>query len=130
MSNAGKVPSIVSYSPANDQQWGANISGDSIAMVNTKMELDVQENKIDELELILQLLHGTDNLDFENVRKSRGYPAYTFKTPEEIVGDYLSEIFKHVNKFFDEMIMTEAFGVNLKEKIPVDLVITVPVVST
>lgn len=41
------------------------------------MELDVNENKIDELELILQVLEGTSNLDFEYVKNSKGDPEYT-----------------------------------------------------
>jgi hypothetical protein len=122
--NQWKIPSVISYSPSNEQQWGANISGDSVTMVNTKMELDVQDNKIDELELILQLLHGTENLSFDAVKKARGLPEYTYKNPEEIATDYLTEIFKRVNQYLD---MNMA-GSGLKEKIQVDIVITVPVV--
>lgn len=88
------------------------------------MELDVQDNKIDELELILQLLHGTENLSIEAVKKSRGLPEYTYKTPEQIVTDYLTHIFKRVNQILD---VSAAGG--LKEKIQVDIVITVPVVG-
>ena len=88
------------------------------------MELDVQDNKIDELELILQLLHGTENLSFEAVKKARGLPEYTYKTPEEIATDYLTEVFKRVSQYLDD----NGAGSGLKEKIHVDIVITVPVV--
>lgn len=84
MNITSKIPSIFSYSPATsalDQQWGASISEESVTMVNTKMELDVQEKRIDELELILQVLEGTSNLDFDHVKKSQGYPEYTWKDP-------------------------------------------------
>ncbi len=125
MKLSSKIPSVYSYSPASapiDQQWGGSISDDAVTMVNTKMELDVQDNKVDELELILQVLEGTCNLDFDNVKKSRGYPEYTWKDPEEIVTDYLKKVFEYLNDAF------EFIGSHLRSKIPVDIVITVPVV--
>lgn len=125
MKLSSKIPSVYSYSPASnplDQQWGASISEDAVTMVNTKMELDVQDNKVDELELILQVLEGTCNLDFENVKKSRGYPEYTWKDPEEIITDYLTKVFQYLNDSF------EFLGTHLRSKIAVDIVITVPVV--
>ncbi|KUJ14621.1 actin-like ATPase domain-containing protein [Mollisia scopiformis] len=124
MNITSKIPSIYSYSPATsplDQQWGASISDDSVTMVNTKMELDVQEKRIDELELILQVLEGTSNLDFEHVKKSQGYPEYTWKDPEEIVTDYLTKVFQYLDDSF------EFIGEHLKSKIAVDIVVTVPV---
>ncbi|CZR64187.1 uncharacterized protein PAC_14084 [Phialocephala subalpina] len=124
MKLSSKIPSVYSYSPSSnplDQQWGASISEDAVTMVNTKMELDVQDNKVDELELILQVLEGTCNLDFENVKKSRGYPEYTWKDPEEIVTDYLTKVFQYLNDSF------EFLGTHLRSKIAVDIVITVPV---
>ena len=125
MGNHNKIPSVYSYSPASpagEQQWGASLSPDAIAMVNTKLELDVQENKLDELELILQVLDGTGDLEFEHVKKSKGYPEYTWKNPEDIVTDYLTQVFRHLNKTLDH------FGSSLRRQIPVDIVITVPVV--
>jgi len=125
MGNSDKIPSVYSYSPASpagEQQWGASLSPGAIAMVNTKLELDVQDNKLDELELILQLLHGTKNLGFEHVKASKGYPAYTWKTPENIVTDYLTKVFQYLNKALSN------FGSTLRGQIPVDIVITVPVV--
>lgn len=123
---SSKIPSIISYSTpsaAREQQWGANISPKAVTMVNTKLELDVQENKIDELELIIQVLDGTSNLDFNEVKKSRGLPEYTWKTPEEVVTDYLTHVFQYLNQNFD------VFGERLRSQIPVDIVVTVPVVS-
>jgi hypothetical protein len=125
MGNHNKIPSVYSYSPASpagEQQWGASLSPDAVTMVNTKMELDVQDDKVDELELILQVLDGTHNLEFDNVKKSRGYPEYTWKNPEEIVTDYLTKVFQHLNQSL------EYFGSHLRAQIPVDIVITVPVV--
>jgi len=120
-----KIPSVISYSPASaagEQQWGASLSDDAVTMVNTKLELDVQENKLDELDLILQVLDGTNDLEFESVKTSKGYPEYTWKNPEDIVTDYLTKVFRHLNQVVDH------FGPSLRAQIPVDIVITVPVV--
>lgn len=125
MGNHDKIPSVYSYSPASpagEQQWGASLSPDAITMMNTKLELDVQDNKLDELELILELLHGTKNLGFEHVKASRGYPAYTWKAPEEIVTDYLTQVFQCLDQAVPN------FSSTLRAQIPVDIVITVPVV--
>ncbi|KAH0556986.1 hypothetical protein GP486_005225 [Trichoglossum hirsutum] len=124
MGNHNKIPSVISYSPASaagEQQWGASLSPDAVTMVNTKLELDVQANKLDELELILQVLDGTRNMGFANVKESQGYPEYTWKGPEEIVTDYLTR----VSKCFKQAV--SYFGSHLKAKLPVDIVITVPV---
>jgi hypothetical protein len=91
-------------------------------MVNTKLELDVQDNKIEELELLLQVLDGTCNLKFEHVRNAKGDPEYTWRDPEHIVTDYLTEIFKVVQRTFQDS------GTHAMGHVPVDIVITVPVV--
>jgi molecular chaperone DnaK (HSP70) len=125
MDNDPKVPSVISYSPnSNDeQQWGKSLGPDSVAMINTKLELDVQDNKTDELELILAALEGMGNLNFQQVRASRGYPEYTGKSAEEIVTDFLSKIYQVVDREMNQ------FGTALRAQLPVDIVITVPVVS-
>ena len=76
MGNQDKVPSVISYSAcseAQEEQWGSDLSPDAIAMVNTKLELEVQDDKSDELELILQALDGMHDLNFQFVKDSRGY---------------------------------------------------------
>jgi hypothetical protein len=125
MGNHYKIPSVYSYSPATsaaEQQWGYSLSPDAVTMVNTKLELDVQDNKLDELELIMQVLDGTCDLGFNNVKKSRGYPDYTWKDPEEIVTDYLTKVFQYVDNAFDYL------GSHFRAQMAVDIVITVPVV--
>lgn len=125
MGNHHKIPSVYSYSPATadeEQQWGLSLSPDAVTMVNTKLELDVQDNKLDELELLLQVLNGTRDLDIDNVKKSQGYPDYTWKNPQEIVTDYLTKVFKQVNRSLDQRIAAH------RDSISVDVVITVPVV--
>ncbi|KAJ9663048.1 hypothetical protein H2198_001040 [Neophaeococcomyces mojaviensis] len=93
MGNQHKLPSVYSYVIATngEEQWGTDISENAVTMVNTKLELEVQDKKLDELELTLQVLEGTGNLAFEYVKKSGGHPAYTWKTPTEIVTDYLTK---------------------------------------
>lgn len=124
MDNLDKVPSVISYSPSThmeEQQWGASLSPDAIAMINTKLELDLQDNKSDELDLILQALDGMDDLNFEHVKISKGYPAYTWKGPGDIVADYLTKVFQAVLPAMN-------FPAEYLARVPVDIVITVPVV--
>jgi len=125
MTNHFKIPSVFSYSPSEDGrlQWGANINPSAVTMVNTKLELDVQDNKIEELELLLQVLDGTRNLKFEYVKNSKGDPDYTCRDPEVIVTDYLTEVFKVLQQTFQDS------GSHVMGHIPVDIVITVPVVG-
>lgn len=123
MSEMYKVPSVISYSTASraqEQQWGASLSPDAIAMINTKLELDLQDNKSEELDLILQALEGMDDLNFEHVKMSKGYPSYTWKGPEDIVADYLEKVFQCVPAALN--LPTEYL-----DRIPVDIVVTVPV---
>jgi hypothetical protein len=123
MGNDVKVPSVVSYSPCSDleeQQFGASLSPEAVAMVNTKLELDAQDTRLDELDLILQALEGMKDLDFEHVQRAQGYPGYTWKGPEDIVTDYLTIAFAHFEKATEYL--TE-----IKMNVPVDIIITVPV---
>lgn len=125
MGNHHKIPSVFSYSPASpagERQWGASLSPDAVTMVNTKLELDVQDSKLDELELMLQVLDETKNLSFENVKASKGFPEYSWKSPEDIVTDYLTQVFQYLNQAIAD------FGPALIAQIPVDIVITVPLV--
>lgn len=118
-----RIPSLISYSPASnplDQQWGASISEDAVVLKNVKKELDVP-SRVAELEFKLQTSKQAINLDFENVTKSNGDPPLR-KTPEQIVTDYLAKVFQYLKDPF------EFLGQHLKSKIPVDIVVTVPVV--
>ncbi|KAH7342511.1 hypothetical protein BKA65DRAFT_504250 [Rhexocercosporidium sp. MPI-PUGE-AT-0058] len=122
MGNSKKIPSVISYSlktQKGEQQWGADLSPQAIAMVHTKLQLDVVEPEA-ELDLVLQSLDGMWNLDFQYIKSQEGNPKYTCKGPEEIVEDYLS----HVFAFLLEAVST--FTVELRREIPVDIVATVP----
>ncbi|KAF2495164.1 hypothetical protein BU16DRAFT_539159 [Lophium mytilinum] len=125
MSNSLKVPSIYSYSPApnGQQQWGDDLSPDAVTMINTKLELDVQDNKSDELELILQVLDGMKDLSFNYVRASGGYPEYTWKSPDEIVTDYLTKVYQAL----ESNLKTQIRDQGIRQRLTVDIVVTVPV---
>jgi hypothetical protein len=126
MTNDIKIPSVISYSARtsdNELQFGADLSPDAVAMVHTKMELDVQETRLDELDLIIQVLDGMKDLNFGHIMASKGMPEYTWKTPEEVVTDYLKKVFAPV---WDA---TSYLG-PIRESVAVDIVITVPVVSS
>ena len=126
MGNHDKIPSVISYSEcsrAQEQQWGVSISPDAITMINTKLELDLQDNKSEELDLILQALDGMNNLTFDYVKAAKNYPAYTWKGPGDIVTDYLTKIFQYIS------LEIKNFSPEFRALIPVDIVITVPVVS-
>ncbi|ORY13860.1 hypothetical protein BCR34DRAFT_253204 [Clohesyomyces aquaticus] len=123
MDNDVKVPSVISYSPcseADEQQFGSSLSPEAVAMINTKLELDVQDTRLDELDLILQVLEGVKDLKFDNVKRAQGLPGYTWKAPQKIVADYLEKAFVHFKRATDYL-------AGIKNRIPVDVIITVPV---
>jgi hypothetical protein len=100
-----------------------------VVMKNTKLELDVLDNKFDELDLTLQTLDGVKNLDFEGVISSRGFPEYTWKSPEHIVTDYLNKVFQVLGDHLDLVWNTRVPG-DIAVPAPVDVVITVLRVCT
>ena len=123
MSNQQKVKSVISYAKPvqGEAQWGSDISESAITMVNTKLELEPQDTRFEELDLTLQVLKGTGNLTFEHIRKAGPDPAYTCRPPTQIVTDYLTKISECARKVpdFENLVLT---------KTAVDLVVTVPVV--
>lgn len=126
MSNTDKVPSAFSYTPAtaDEEQWGASMSTDATVMVHTKLELDVQDNKSDELDIILHNLDGMGNLDFAFIKDSKGKPSFSSKRPDDIIKDYLEKIFERVMRFLEQDLHIEESDRN---RMPVDIVFTVPV---
>ena len=123
-SNNHKVPSVFSHSPVinGEENWGTDISQNAMTMINTKFELEVRDNSLDELELTLQLLERTGSLSFEHVRRSGACPEYTWKTPTEIVTDYMTNVCECVWKSL-------GLGCPVNTKNTIDIVVTVPVVS-
>jgi hypothetical protein len=120
MRNTHRVPSVISYwPPSNDweqQQFGYSLSPNAEIISRTKNELEIQETKCAELDLILKFLDGADNLSFEHIRAATiGYPYSTSKRPEHVVADYLSKIFPHVYR-----------TLALQDRTPTDIAVTVP----
>ena len=127
MDNSDKIPSVISYSQrsklGHEANWGDDLAPGAVAMKHMKLRLDPQ-NVSDEIDFLLQLLDGTRDLTFENIKDSKGMPDYTDKAPEEVVTDYLSKVFEHVLQTVD------GFTEQVRKKIPTDIVVTIPVVCT
>ena len=124
MENDVKIPSVISYSPtseAQEQQLGADLSPNAVAMIDIKIQLEAQDNRLDELDLVIQVLEGTKNLNFADIQQAQGITEYTTKSPEIIVTDYLEKAFSHFQRG------TEYLSV-IKDNNPVDIIVTVPVV--
>jgi hypothetical protein len=121
MDNLEKIPSVISYSPAIGPEWGASVSSKSIAMVHTKLQLELSDTS-EELDFGLQALEGMHNLDFHHIRNAGPLPAYTWKGPEAIVGDYLTRMFESLVK------VQRSFKAELRRQTPVDIVVTIPAV--
>lgn len=127
MGNHQKIPSVYSYSlksAKREQQWGTDLSPQAIAMVHTKLQLDV-DNTSKELDLILEALDGMRDLDFRYISDTSGAPKYTRKGPEEIVQDYLEKVF---DRLIDEV--ESRISEELRYRIPVDIVATIPAVCS
>ncbi len=124
MSNEEKVRSMVSYSDPRSIQWGTDISENAVAISNSKLELEPRDTRIDELEATVHLLEGARYLSFNHIRAAGPEPAFTPRSPLQIVTDFLHEVRESACRAgvdIDKLKQTDT---------PVDLVITVPVVSS
>lgn len=118
-----KIPSVISYtpaSPAGEQQWGSSLSQNAVAMVNTKLKLDIHDVS-EELDMIIQALDGMKNLEFHYIARN-GLPDFSWKGAEDIVADYLERVYTYLMEAVDK------FSEELRIRIPVDIVLTVPTV--
>jgi hypothetical protein len=73
MGNHDKIDSVISYSdksPELEENWGSDLAPGAIAMINTKLELDINSVS-EELDLVSQALDGVDNLSFQRVKNAR-----------------------------------------------------------
>jgi molecular chaperone DnaK (HSP70) len=128
MLNQNKVPSVISYSPPSadmEQQWGSSLSPKAVSMVHTKLELGIQD-VLGELDMTIQVLDGMKNLNFREMMAAntdQDRPAYSQKSPEEIVTDYLTKVFRRLDEAVEEF--TDAF----RRHTTTDLVVTVPTAS-
>jgi hypothetical protein len=128
MSNAPKVPSVISYTPGVEQQWGKDLSSDAIALLHTKLQLDI-DSVSGELDFILQALDGMKNLHFTGMVSDGGLPSYTEKDPEHIVQDYLTKLFAGGLASLRRS-KVEEFSQTSLDNNPTDIVITHPSVCT
>ena len=129
MSNLYKIPSVISYSTASDakeEQWGTDLSPDAVAMIHTKLELDVDDVS-EELDFILQALEGMKNLHFQKFIRAGELPDYTDRSSEEIVTNYLEKVVERVWAYMLKS-RTVEFSEKLLEQLSTDIVITVPTV--
>lgn len=119
-----KVPSEIAYAPsaAYNAQWGYDIGAGVFKLCRTKLELE-QQDRLEELDLILKALDGMKNLDIDHIVKSKGLPAYPTKTPTDIITDYLSMVREHI--ITEDLI--PALGA-VFERDPIDLVLTCPTI--
>jgi hypothetical protein len=125
MGNQQKIPSVISYSDSdgNCQQWGSDLSKHAIAMVHTKLQLDIG-NTSNELDLALQTLEGMDNLHYRHIKNSEVESSYPIQSPEEIVQDYLRFVFEYL------LSSVEQFTKQFLRHTSVDIVVTVPAVRS
>ena len=130
MDNHDKVPSVYSYTPkvGAEQNWGSSLGPNAIAMIHTKLELDVQSVS-DELDFILKTLQGMKNLHFEEgvVQADESGKIYPDKSSEDVVTDYMEELFKYVMQ--EEFLKKREVRSVVLKKVSTDIVITVPTVS-
>lgn len=124
MNSREKIPSVLSYSLSSngERQYGADVSDESVTMMNFKLELEVQDKRYDELELTLQALEGACNLSFKHIKQSNSNPEYSYKAPEDIVTDYLTKVCERAWEIIEPTYLYST------RKPPVDIVVTVPVV--
>lgn len=123
MNNQDKVRSLMSYTQTanGEAQWGTDISNNAVTMVNTKLELEIQDSLFDELDLTLNVLRGTGNLEFEHLKQTGPSPDYSSKSPMEIVTDYLTKVYECACNEIDRELLEQT-------NTAVDIVVTVPVV--
>ena len=124
--NEQKVRSEISYSAAPSgeyHQWGFDIAPGSLKLVWTKLELDQQERP-DELELILKAIDRMGNLDPDRIPEADGFSSYAAKDPVDIVAEYLTQVREYVRDH-----PPVDFHPSFLSTVPIDLVVTVPAVS-
>jgi hypothetical protein len=128
MGNSDKVPSVISYSESSPdengvlaQQWGHSLSTNAVAMINTKLELDIGTVS-EELDIVSSMLNGMKDLNFQYIKAAAGMPAFPWKGPEDIVTDYLTHVFDYLVQTVDN------FSYEVRDRFPVDIVVTYPTV--
>jgi hypothetical protein len=122
-----KVPSLYSYSKTTAakkcKQWGHSIDDNSTVMQWTKLELEPRPT-LKELEILSDLVQGLDMINECRAGKTKEIPQHLTRDAGDIVRDYLSKIsrtwWQHMNED----------GKYTLKKVPLDIVITHPAVSS
>lgn len=119
MSNQLKIPSVISYSLAmnGEKQWGMDIAEGSVTMMNTKIQFDLQKQRLEELEMTLQVAQGFGFLDINHVKNAAHISGYTWRSPVEVATDYLSRVRERICLALSRVI----------SRVEVDIIITIPV---
>jgi hypothetical protein len=63
------------------------------------------------------------NLHFQHIQAAGGLPAFPWQGPQEIVTHYLEKVFEYLLETISK------FSEELRNQIPVDIVITIPPVG-
>ncbi len=121
MTNAGKIPSVISYSKGEGPQWGERLDPGSIAMVHTKLQLELRTTS-HELDYCLQALEGMNNLDFQSLKAVGALPPYPCESPEAIVEEFLFRMFNSLRN------VPRSFNNGAFRDSLVDFVATIPAV--
>jgi hypothetical protein len=125
MRSADKIPSVFSYSPSSngERQFGSHLSPKALAMLNTKLGLDIQSVD-EELVSVIGALDGMKGFDFQNIKTAKSRPDYPDDDAKQIITRYLGKVFDVLQSK-----LKRQFGETWMAQVPVDIVATVPTVG-
>jgi hypothetical protein len=84
----------------DEAQWGTDISENAVTMVNTKLELEIQDSLFDELDLTLNVLRGTGELEFERLKQAGPNPDVSLLgIPHALDTSYSDVNLKHSDRY-------------------------------
>jgi len=116
------VPSQISFkrAPNGEKQWGFNIAESAVVFKWTKLEL-MPRNAASELETLQKLLEAQTLLN--QVRSGGETGKQLTRTAQDIITDFLTKLGREWLFWMREQ------GVNTLQEVPLDIVVTHPVVS-
>ncbi|KAI1737444.1 hypothetical protein F4680DRAFT_214502 [Xylaria scruposa] len=118
-----KVPSELTYTGNQGEQWGYGIGEDAYVISWTKMNLETP-SKLQAIETLQQSLESAKQLVFDSRRASQNrVPHHLTRTPIDILTDYLTKVAAVVCRDIKDKRDEEVL-----KKFPIDLVITHPAI--
>ncbi|RYC61790.1 hypothetical protein CHU98_g4402 [Xylaria longipes] len=118
-SAANKVPSELTYTRNQGEQWRYGIGEDAYAISWTKMNLE-KPSRLQAIETLRQTLESAEQLAFDPRSGSPNQvPHHLIKTPANILTDYLAKVAAVVRRDIKDKR-------DVLKKFPIDLVITHP----